>query len=64
MRGRFSIFLFPIREHKNGMLERIPRMFNWINITPQKMILLDMTPGRFPLRKTWSPDSATVQTPG
>ncbi len=46
------------------MLERIPRMFNWIKITPQKMILLDMTPGRFPLRKTWSPESATVQPLG
>jgi len=46
------------------MLERIPKMFNWIKIMPQKMILLDMTPGRVPLRKTWSPDSATVQTPG
>ena len=46
------------------MLERIPKMFNWIKIMPQKMILLDKISGRFPLRKTWGPDSATVQTLG
>ena len=52
------------RGQTEAMLEKIPKMFNWIKIMPQKMILLDMTPGRFPLRKTWSPDSATVQTLG
>lgn len=47
-----------------AMLEKIPKMFNWIKITPQKMILLHMTPGTFPRRKTWGPGSATVQTLG
>ena len=46
------------------MLDKITKMFNWIKITPHKMILLHMTPGTFPLRKTWEPGSATVQTLG
>jgi hypothetical protein len=48
----------------SAMLEKIPKMFNWIKITPSKMILLHMTPGTFPLRKIWEPGSATVQTLG
>jgi nitroimidazol reductase NimA-like FMN-containing flavoprotein (pyridoxamine 5'-phosphate oxidase superfamily) len=47
-----------------AMLEKLPKMFNWIKITPRKMILLHMTPSTFPLRKTWEPGSATVQTLG
>jgi nitroimidazol reductase NimA-like FMN-containing flavoprotein (pyridoxamine 5'-phosphate oxidase superfamily) len=47
-----------------AMLETLPKMFNWIKITPRKMILLHMKPGAFPLRKTWETGSATVQTLG
>jgi nitroimidazol reductase NimA-like FMN-containing flavoprotein (pyridoxamine 5'-phosphate oxidase superfamily) len=50
--------------HTDEMLEKIPKMFNWIKITPHKMILLHMKPGAFPLKKTWEPWAATVQTLG
>jgi len=49
-------------EQKDAMLEKIPKMFNWIKITPQKMILLHLIPGKFPLKKIWEPGFATVQT--
>lgn len=51
-------------DQKDALLEKIPRMFNWIKITPQKMILLHVIPGKFPLRKIWKPGSATVQALG
>ena len=51
-------------DQKDAMLEKIPRMFNWIKITPQKMILLHVIPGKFPFRKIWEPGSATVQILG
>jgi len=46
------------------MLEKIPTMFNWIKITPHKMILLHTMPGKFPLRKTWEADSQQCKYPG
>jgi len=51
-------------DQKDVMLEKIPRMFNWIKITPQKMILLHVIPGKFPFRKIWEPGYATVQVLG
>jgi len=48
-------------EQKDAMLEKIPKMFNWIKITPQEMIMLHMIPGKFPLKKIWKPGFATVQ---
>jgi nitroimidazol reductase NimA-like FMN-containing flavoprotein (pyridoxamine 5'-phosphate oxidase superfamily) len=49
---------------KDALLEKIPKMFNWIKITPQKMIVLQVMPGKYPLKKTWEPSSATVQVVG
>ena len=37
-------------------------MFNLIKVTPNKMVLLHMRPGMFPLRKTWEPGKATLTT--
>jgi len=44
--------------------ERLISMFNLIRITPEKMVLLHMVPGRFPLHKIWEPGKATVKTVG
>ena len=52
------------KEQKDVMLKKIPRMFNWIKINPQKMILLHVIPGKYPLKKIWKPGSGTVQTLG
>lgn len=52
------------KEQKDVMLEKIPRMFNWIKITPQEMIMLHVIPGKFPLKKIWKPGFATVQAYG
>jgi len=46
------------------LLQKIPKMFNWIKITPQKMVLLHVMPGRFPLKKIWSPGSALIERIG
>lgn len=51
-------------DKKSVMLEQIPKMFNWIKITPQEMIMLHVIPGKFPLRKIWKPGSATVRALG
>ncbi|MBN1227886.1 MAG: pyridoxamine 5'-phosphate oxidase family protein [Deltaproteobacteria bacterium] len=51
-------------DKKSVMLEQIPKMFNWIKITPQEMIMLHVIPGKFPLRKIWKPGSATIQVLG
>lgn len=51
-------------DRKQETLEKIAKMINWIKITPQKMILLCMEPGKFPLKKTWEPGRATMQTAG
>jgi nitroimidazol reductase NimA-like FMN-containing flavoprotein (pyridoxamine 5'-phosphate oxidase superfamily) len=49
---------------KDLLLEKMPKMFNWIKITPLKMVLLHVMPGKFPLRKIWSPGSALVERIG
>lgn len=49
---------------EDKMLEQFTKKFNWIKITPEKMILLHMIPGKLPLKKVWEPGSATVQVSG
>jgi len=51
-------------EQKEEILKKLSKMVNWIKITPQKMILLCMEPGKFPLKKTWEQGHATVQSAG
>jgi len=51
-------------KQRDELLEKLPKMFNWIKIIPQKMILLYVSPGKFPLTKTWEPGHATVRTNG
>jgi len=46
---------------KDRSLEMIPKKFNWPKITPDKMILLDVKPGAYPLQKIWEPGSATIR---
>ena len=46
------------------LFEKIRKKFNWIRVTPEKMILLHMVPGKFPLHKTWEPGKATVSSQG
>jgi len=44
--------------------ERLTKLFNLIKVTPTKMVLLHMQPGRFPLHKVWEPGKATVSCVG
>lgn len=44
--------------------ERLKKLFNLIRITPEKMILLHMQPGSFPLKKLWEPGKATIKVAG
>ncbi len=43
---------------------RLLKMFNLIKVTPTQMILLDMTPGQFPVRKVWVPGRAFIKARG
>lgn len=45
-------------------LEMGLKQFNLIKITPVKMVLLHMRPGKLPLRKTWENGTATVKAAG
>ena len=45
---------------ESATYEKLLKMFNLIKITPEKIMLLHMRPGMFPLRKTWEPGRATV----
>lgn len=49
---------------KELLLEKMPKMFNWIKITPLKMVLLHVMPKQFPLKKIWSPGAALVERIG
>jgi len=49
-------------EQKDVLLIKMPAMFNWIKIIPQKMILLHVIPGKYPLKKIWEPGSAVIQS--
>lgn len=64
MRGLFDEYeqngLMP-EGQKEKLFEMIPKKFNWIKITPNKMILLYVEPGAYPLRKIWEPGLATVK---
>jgi hypothetical protein len=48
----------------DALYERFSKMVNLIKITPKKMILLHMAPGEFPVRKTWEPGKAVMQSLG
>ncbi len=50
---------------KDDMLyDKLMSIFNLIKVTPEKMILLDMRPAMFPMRKTWEPGKATISQQG
>jgi hypothetical protein len=49
---------------EDALFENFSRKVNLIKITPRKMILLHMAPGQFPVRKTWEPGRAVMQSLG
>jgi len=51
-------------EQQGKTLEMGLKQFNLIKITPVKMVLLHMRPGKLPLKKTWEQGNATVKSAG
>ena len=51
-------------EQQGKTLEMGLKQFNLIKITPVKMVLLHMRPGKLPLKKTWENGRATVKVAG
>jgi hypothetical protein len=51
-------------ERQEKTLEMGLKQFNLIKITPVKMVLLHMRPGKLPLKKTWENGKATVKAAG
>lgn len=49
---------------EDASYERLIKLFNLIKVTPEKMILLHMQPGMFPLKKIWEPGKATLKVAG
>lgn len=46
------------------MREKVPKIFNWIKITPERIILLQMLPGQYPVKKTWELGRAVLHRTG
>lgn len=47
-----------------AVFEKLTKKFNLIKIVPEKMILLHMMPGTFPLHKVWEPGKAFMTAGG
>lgn len=46
---------------EDNIFEQLREKFNWIKVTPEKMILLHVIPGKFPLHKIWESGKAIIK---
>ncbi len=49
-------------EHAEAAFEKATKMFNFIKVTPEKIVLLHMFPDKRPVRKVWEPGKAYIKT--